>query len=120
MNIEKYEDLLETVKLGDYVQVLSRYADLIQETVNYIVGVDVVDEPSYMLESIGIQKEILDRAEAVFEALKKEEFAVEDAAQRLQRLCDALRKHEAFVQSMHSRSADDIIDDDKKNANKKN
>lgn len=107
MNVEQYEDLQETIKSGDYIHALTRYADLIQETVNYVVGVDVADEPSCMLESIQTQKEILDKAEAVFEVLRKEKFAVDDSVHRLQELCSALRRHDAFVKSMHDRSVDD-------------
>jgi hypothetical protein len=112
MNIEKYEDLQKTIKSGDYVHALSRYADLIQETVNYVVDTDVIDEPSYMLESIGIQKDILNKAEAVFEVLRKEDFVAEDTAHKLQELCSALRRHETFVHSMQSRGIDA---DDRKN-----
>ena len=101
MEIGHYEELKEVVKSGDHARALSRYADLINSTVEYIVGVKVLDEPGCMLESIKNQKSILEKAESAFEVLKKDGFDVEDSVSRLDDLCGALEKYEEFVKNMH-------------------
>lgn len=100
MGVEGYEEVKDVILSGDYTQALSKYADFINDTVNYVVNTDVLDEPSYMLDSIKNQKAILQKAETTFETLKKDSFEPEDTVKKLQELHEVLKTYEEFVKEM--------------------
>lgn len=99
----RYGELCDAIRSGSHVRALETYADMIHEAVEDIVGVDVPDDPECMLETIGAQRDVLSKAEALFDVLKKEDFGAESPETRLDELCGALRRHDALVEEMHGK-----------------
>lgn len=103
MRDERYGELCDAIRSGSHVRALETYADLIHEAVQDIIGADVPDDPECMLESISAQRDVLSKAEALFEMLKKESFGAENPVARLDELCGALRRHDALVEAMRGK-----------------
>lgn len=104
MREERYGALCDAIRSGSHVRALETYADMIHEAVEDIVGADVPDDPECMLESINAQRDVLSKAEALFEVLKKESFGAENPMARLDELCSALQRHDALVDAVRGRS----------------
>lgn len=112
MREERYGELCDAIRAGSHVRALETYADMIHEAVEGIVGADVPDDPESMLESISAQRDVLSKAEALFEVLRKESFGAENPVARLDELCGALRRHDALVEAMRGRASADAHEDE--------
>ncbi|KAL0266086.1 UNVERIFIED_CONTAM: hypothetical protein PYX00_011802 [Menopon gallinae] len=104
MREERYSELCDAIRSGSHVRALEAYAEMIHEAVQDIVGADVPDDPECMLESISAQRDVLSKAEALFDVLKKEDFGAESPESRLDELCGALRRHDALVEEMREKA----------------
>lgn len=104
MDIRCYEEVKQIIRSGDHAQALSKYADFITDAVDYVVKVEVLDEPSYILESIKSKKTILQKVETTFETLKKDSFEPEDSVQKLEELYAALKAYEEFIKCMEEKT----------------
>lgn len=100
MREERYGELCEAIRSGSHVRALETYADVINEVVEHIVSAKMPDNPKCMLKSISVQQDVLNRAEAFFEVLKKESFDAENLVARLDELCGALRRYDALLGAM--------------------
>lgn len=107
MREERYGELCDAIRSGSHVRALETYADMIHEAVEDIVGADVPDDPESMLESISAQRDVLRKAEALFDVLKKESFGAENPVARLDELCSALRRHDALAAAMRGEEGAD-------------
>lgn len=103
MREERYSELCDAIRSGSHVRALETYAEMIHEAVQDIVGADMPDDPECMLEAIGAQRDVLSKAEALFDVLKKEDFGAESPEARLDELCGALRRHDALVEEMRGK-----------------
>ncbi|RVD92663.1 hypothetical protein TUBRATIS_008280 [Tubulinosema ratisbonensis] len=98
MDLTGYEDLRKVIAEKDQLKVLTKYSELIFDTVTKLIELESKDDPSFILENIKSQKRILHKAETLFEVLKAESVDFEKAERSLDEFLEELRMVNEFMQ----------------------
>lgn len=74
MDFQGYDDLKKVLADKDQIKALNKFSDLLYDTVNKILALELQDDPNFVLESIRNQKNVLERAEWLSDALKGDDL----------------------------------------------
>lgn len=97
MDIAGFEELKKIIAEKDQLKILARYSELMTDTVNRIIELEGRDDDSFCLENIKNQKNILEKAELLFDSLKGETIDFEKAELSLENFITELKILENFI-----------------------
>ncbi|KCZ80704.1 hypothetical protein H312_01866 [Anncaliia algerae PRA339] len=99
MDFQGYDDLKKVLADKDQIKALNKFSDLLYDTVNKILALELQDDPNFVLESIRNQKNVLERAEWLSDALKGDDLDYDNIGIQVDEFVLHLKKLEEFYKN---------------------